>query len=683
MSIRYKRYILPAAVSLMTFAVYIPTLTNGFINWDDPIYVYENQHIRSLSWAFFKWAFTDLSAQFWHPVTWISYAVDYKLWGLNPFGYHLTAILLHAVNTFLVVVLTARLLEVFDHDSRFRIQDSTLIAAGVTGLLFGLHPLHVESVAWVSERKDLLCALFFLLSIISYISYRSHKTYSTYLLSLAFFIFALASKTMAVSLPVVLLILDWYPFKRINSRTELIDSVIEKMPFIVASLLISIISIIAQKLQVALRMLDPQPLQVRLLMAFKTLVLYLGKMIVPLHLVPFYPYPDNISLSSMEYLLPLALVAGTTIVCLSLFRKQQVWSAAWGYYVITLLPTLGIVQIGAHSMADRFTYLPSIGPFFLIGLVAASSCRKTGARFSGRFIIYIGAVLMSVVLSGLTLKQISIWKNSIVFWNYTLDKEPGRTAIAYFNRGVAFEENGDFEKALSDYRHTVAIDPNYGEAFYNLGALFVKMKRFDHAIENFSAALNLNPIPDVALKVYSRRGIAYAEKGDLNKALNDFDAAIGLKPFLANSFIDRGLIYQRMRQLDNAVKDFTAALNLNPDPEAACIAHSNRGSVYYETKQIGLAVEDFDKAIALNPRCAWAYNNRATAYEDGGEIDSAIDFYSKALSVKPDLAEALISRGRLYMKKGLTETAARDFQKACELGIADGCAKAGLKPASR
>jgi hypothetical protein len=212
-------YYVAAAVALLTLLVYLPALQNEFVDWDDNVYIFDNPYIRSLDMAFFKWAFWGFHAANWHPLTWASHALDYAVWGLNPLGHHLTSISLHALNTFLVVALVTRLLDAYNtKQNRPALNDRmVLIAAATTGLLFGLHPVHVESVAWVSERKDVLCALFFLLSLLSYLSYVSSNTQKTYLLSLGFFVLALLSKPMAVTLPVVLLILDWYPYGRIRS----------------------------------------------------------------------------------------------------------------------------------------------------------------------------------------------------------------------------------------------------------------------------------------------------------------------------------------------------------------------------------------------------------------------------------------------------------------------------------
>jgi protein O-mannosyl-transferase len=417
-------YYLAVSVSLLTFIVYLASLQNEFVAWDDPEYITNNPYIRLFGLDLFRWAFSAFYSANWHPLTWISHALDYAVWGLNPLGHHLTNNILHAVNTFLVVLLVARLIEattppppcqvgelVGDKSSptvsggvaegrggkwnegllhhslfTFHISHFSLIAAGVTGLLFGLHPLHVESVAWVSERKDLLCAMFFLLSIMMYAKYvvTTSTTFRQvfnkhYLFSLCFFFLALLSKPMAVSLPVVLLILDWHPFGRVRSLKTFWPAVVEKLPFVVLSLISSVLTILAQKGSEALFMMEVTPLSSRGTVAAKSLVAYLGKIMLPLHLSPFYPYPLDVTFFSMDYLLPFFLVIGITILCLGLSRKQKMYLSAWSFYVVTLVPVLGIVQVGRQSMADRYTYLPSLGPFLVIGLGVAWVLTRTAS----------------------------------------------------------------------------------------------------------------------------------------------------------------------------------------------------------------------------------------------------------------------------------------------------------------
>jgi tetratricopeptide (TPR) repeat protein len=579
--VKNLEFSLAGAIALATFLVYLAALRNDFVNWDDGSYVFENPHIRSLGSAFLKWAFFDFYEANWHPLTWLSHALDYALWGLNPLGHHLTNIVLHAINAFIVVFLVIRLLEAWKERAApngppsFLNGRAILIAAGTTGLLFGLHPVHVESVAWVAERKDLLCALFFLLSVLRYVKYAKdtdgpvHRSglsqlFNTrYLSALGLFVLALMSKPMAVTLPVVLLVLDWFPFNRIRSGRTLWAACVEKLPFFALSLASSIVTILAQRAGGAMGGLEFVPLSTRALVGAKALVAYLWKMLAPVDLIPFYPYPENVSLLSWKYLFLLVLVIAVTVVCIRAARKRKLLLSAWIYYVVTLIPVLGIVQVGSQSMADRYTYLPSLGPFLLLGLTAAWISSKVNYVLAGTFIVKIaaGAAAMLVLggMSYLTLQQIGVWKNSIVLWNSVIAKEPQRAYLAYVNRGRAFETSGQPDRALADYDTAIALKPDYYEAYVNRGVLRGETGMFDKAMEDFNRSIALdadNP------EAYSNRGIVYALTGQYDTALKDFNTALTLNGDLAEAYFNRGRIYSKEGRTELARADYQKACDL-------------------------------------------------------------------------------------------------------------------------
>ncbi len=648
-------YYLAGAVALATFIVYLPALQNEFVNWDDYYYVYTNHHIRSLNGTFFKWAFSDFYAGNWHPLTWITHALDYAVWGLNPLGHHLTNIVLHAFNSFFVVLLATRIAESWSASTSKNGASTSLnkpaifAIGGITGLLFGLHPLHVESAAWVSERKDLLCGLFFLLSLIMYTHFAAALSDGTtrslsarrlgskwYLLSLGFFILALTGKPMAVSLPVVLLILDWHPFDRIRSRTELLKAVGEKLPFIALSLVSSIVTLLAQR--TGMPLMDVVPLSSRALVSVRSIAWYLGKMAFPVNLVPLYPYPHDIRAVSWEYLVPVVFVAAVTISCVAAARRQKIWLSAWGYYVVTLIPVLGIVQVGAQSMADRYTYLPSIGPFFAVAVAAAWIWVKTTTGERGLLIAgaagIVAAIMVFIPLSCLTVKQIRIWNNSIDFWSYVINKDPEHVPVAYNDRGLAFEERGHPEKAIEDFTKAIILDPSYADAYWS-------------------------------------RGKAYGKIGQADKAIEDYDRAIAINPSNSEIYFSRGLARQKTGRMNEALKDFTRAIALNPSYHAA---YNNRGILYAKAGMFDKAIEDFTSSIVHHPGDAKYYSNRGRCYFHSGRFDGALADFNKAIALDPDFVLAYADRADLYLKTGNKELAIADFQKACSLGSDVGCA---------
>jgi hypothetical protein len=599
---RYSQYNLAALAAFATFLVYLPALQNAFVGvWDDNAYVAENPHIRSFDTAFLRWAFSTTLMGNWNPLVWISHALDYALWGLNPLGHHLTSIILHAINTGLVVLLAVKLLEAgraratSNESASFLNDRAVLIAAGVAGLLFGIHPVHVESVAWVSERKDLLCALFFLLSIVAYTKYigtwesgagdqeseenrgdeaggKSYFLNKHYLLALGFFILALLSKPMAVSLPVVLLILDWYPFNRIRSEHTLQVAFLEKIPFLALTVAFSIIAILAQSAGESIGSLELIPLSSRLLVAPKALIAYLGKMLLPLNLIPFYPYPKDVSVLSLEYGVSILVAIIVTAACVLFMTKQKFLLSAWAYYVITLIPVLGIVQVGNQAMADRYTYLPSLGPFFAFGLLVAWLGEKVNKlRRSGilrRFMYTAAALCLFFPLSSMTFKQIAIWENGLVLWDHVIAKGY-ESATAYNNRGLALDETGQRAAAIADFERAVALDPRSYFAYNNMGVIYGKEGLFDKSIEYF-------------LK------------------------AVALDPGYADSYCNLGLSYFNIRQYDNAFINYNKAIELKRDFDRAYL---NRGNLHFVTGDKRSALEDYRRACTLgNSRACNAFS---------------------------------------------------------------------------
>jgi len=634
------KYFVAGFVSLLTFLVYLSCLHNGFVAWDDNGYIYENPHIHPLNLAFFRWAFSDFYAANWHPLTWVSHALDYAVWGLNPLGHHLTNNILHAVNTFVVVILVAKLLETWRpslqenplmHHSQ---EESYIVIAAVTGLLFGLHPLHVESVAWVSERKDLLCAMFFLLSILAYTKYATTGgglRNKHYILVIFLFALALLSKPMAVSLPAVLLILDWHPFNRIKSVKSFLSAFLEKLPLIALSIVSSVLTILAQKAGMAIQTFDVIPLFSRVLVAAESLLSYLWKMVSPMNLSPYYPYPKIISL---YYLLSVILVAGITAACSVMAKKQKLWLAVWGYYVLTLLPVLGIVQVGGRAMADRYTYLPSLGPFILMGLLAAwlwqKSLIKRGA-WAGSVIV--AAILIVGSLSFLTYKQIAVWKDSLDLWSYAAWMEP-ESPLVHSNLGDVYSNLNMPDKAIEQYLAAIRLKPDYSEAHDNLGLVYKSLNMPDKAEEEFMTAVRLKSDNTEA---HLNLGVSYAGRNLPDKAEEEFVTAIKLEPGNAKAHFNLGLLYKSLNMLNQAMEQYLIAIRLKPD---FAEAHNNLGGVYLALNMPDKAEGEFMTAIMLKPDLAEPHFYLGSAYYNMGQMEKAQKELARGLEIKPDNQQA-------------------------------------------
>ncbi len=673
------------------FLVYLPSLQNGFVSlWDDNFYIYYNPHIRSLNPGFLKWAFFGLHVSNWQPLTWVSYALDYSICGLNPMGYHLTNILLHTANTFIAVVLAIRLIEVweqrpgqpseglpapemplfpagssFSDGPPFFNGNGKLMVGGVVGLLFGLHPLHVESVAWVAERKDVLCALFFLLSILAYVKHVGmrfmqsfphpnlfppgeggakwrvipglfRQSAGQYLLSLALFALALMSKPMSVSLPLVLLLLDWHPLGRIGSFKAFKAALLEKLPFIALSVGASVLTLMAQKKGGSISTLKFLPLPDRALVAARSLVLYLRKMVFPLNLSPLYPYPKNISFSFSFFLPVLCVLAATAFCLLAAKRQKRLWLACWGYYVVTLLPVIGIVQVGKQSMADRYTYLPGLGPAIAVGVAAAWAWRKAGTLKQGKLLRISGAALALVAVISMTYltgRQIGVWKNNLTFWSCIIEKEPRKVPAAYLNRGNVFDRMGQSGRAVADYSEAIALKPLWAEAYYT-------------------------------------RGVEFAKTGQSGRAIMDYARAIALKPAYADAYNNLGTEFGKEGQFGKAIAVFQKVIALEPDFYGA---YYNLAKAFEETGRLDLAIKELDKAISLNPSYVYTYNELGNVFELEKRPGMALANFNKAILLSPGNAMLYVNRGGVYLASGRKRLAAADYGKACAMGDADGC----------
>jgi hypothetical protein len=506
--------IIATLVAIVTFIVFLPALQNEFINWDDDIYIYKNPHIRSLDLQFFKWAFTNMQSQ-WTPLRWISHALDYKIWGLNAAGHHLSSVVLHSMIAFLVVIFTVRLFEMMkpakmnpglsaDGGSSFR--RKALIAGGVTGLLFSIHPLRVESVVWVAARKDVLFALFFLLSLISYLHYykfsdNRQKKHFYYLLSLIFFIMSVMSKAAAVTLPFVLVLLDLYPLERVAFRSGFIvwrRLFMEKLPFFAIGGAVALVNIGVHESMGVMVPLGALSSVDRMLLAAKTFAFYLMKMIWPVDLTLIYGEPYNVSFSIPESIGLVFFLVAVTALCVFLwYREKKLWLIAWIYYIVMLLP-VSVIKVYSLSFAhDKYTYLPSIGPCLVIGVITATIYEKVSILKQWRLISKMAGVAVAIValisISHITIQQIGIWKNSLVFWNYVIEKAPGKVPIAHNNLGVAYQSVGLFDKAIEQYQIAIRLKPNYVVAHKNLGIAYIRKGLKNEAIIELKTALTINP----------------------------------------------------------------------------------------------------------------------------------------------------------------------------------------------
>ena len=595
--------------ALITFLVYLPSLGNDFLNWDDPFYVTENPGIRSLTFETVKSAFTNIPISSWYPLTVLSFALDYALWGADPWGFHLTNAILHALNTFIVALIATHLASNRHRQGTDGTTGVTtdrgagaLVAGFVTAILFGIHPLHVESVAWVSERKDVLCALFYLSSIGAYLMYvRTPASRGTafYIASIFFFAFSLMSKSMAVTLPVALLILDFCPLGRFKGKEgkvgpgDIARLVLEKVPFFLLSAIASLIAIWTHHGKDALGGIEKFSLAVRVLVSIRAYAFYLYKMVFPDTLAPLYPYPSSVRFLSIEYLGSLLALLAITTLCLLTWRRQRVFTAAWLYYLITLLPVIGLLQFGNFSAADRYTYLPALGPFILVAVgIGALFMRLRGRPASATplsILVLASVAAITAILSYKTVMQTRIWKDSLTLWTHNIENYPG-SPVARTNRGSVYLSEKNYELAYKDLTRAIELDREHVNAYYN-------------------------------------RGLVYNAVDNLELSIADLTRAIELDPGLKEAHYNRATVYDRLNDHEGAIRGFTRAIELDKN---YIEAYNNRGIVHGILGDYEKATYDFKRAIAIDPDDGSSHYNLAMAYSKSGDEERARVHYKLA-----------------------------------------------------
>jgi tetratricopeptide (TPR) repeat protein len=678
--------VLAILIGTCVLLVYLPALNLGFVNWDDDVYIYENRSILLPNSGFVRWAFTTFQCGNWHPMTWLSLGLDRFLWGTGPMGFHATNIVLHGLNTALVTILAALLIAVAKKcappggEGRGFSDRGVITAAAITGILFGFHPIHVESVAWISERKDVLCAFFFLSGILTYMKYAlglsdgnvqglfSHGHSSRfYFLTLFFFIFSLLSKPMAVTFPVVLLLLDWHPLGRFK-RGRISAIFTEKIPLFTLSIASSIVTIVAQKSVGDVMSFSQLPFSHRLINGTRAFVLYLWKMLIPINLIPFYSYPSDVSLLSIKYISILSVAVGIAASCVMLAksRKGRSWTAAWSYYLITLIPVLGLIQVGNQSMADRYMYLPSLGPFLLAGLGFTIVLeRKKGSAerpFFGRYSALVIMGVLTISLSYLTVRQTGVWKDGFTLWNYVIDENPASFAKVYNNRGLIYLKQNRPEEALRDFNTAIASAPGILKWYFNRAAAYRLLGQYDKALEDLTTVVKFEPRNILG---YVHRGNTYLLMGQFDEAISDYSKAIFLKPDSVTVYFNRGKAYQLKKQYDKAIDDFSKAVSLDTH---FADAYGERGAAYIALARYKDAIADCSAAISIIRDVPRYYYDRGTAYAKLGSFLEAVNDLTTAISIstKPD-ANYYLNRGLALKKLGRVQESERDIAEAKRL----------------
>src|SRR5881409_450881 len=540
---RWVRWLAPLLVALFTLAAFLPTLQNQFVNWDDADNFLGSPHYRGLTWTHLRWMWTTHMGHY-IPLTWMTLGLDYVLWGMNPVGYHLTSLLLHAANAVVFFFVVCRILTLALPAPSER---GHALTAGFAALVFAIHPLRVESVAWVTERRDVLSGLFYLLTILMYLrAYEfGARGRGWYWLAVAVFVCALLSKSMVVNLPVVLLILDVYPLRRLGGAigwwSEPARRVyVEKIPFVLLAAAASAIAFMAQFSAQTAASLAQLSVLGRLAVSAYGLSFYLGKLVVPVNLSPLYELPPTVNPGALPFILSYGLVLAITALVLVLRRRVPGLLATWLAYIVVLLPVLGIFQIGLQIAADRYTYLAGLGWAILAG-AGLLSCWRTsrGSKTGTPAALLVAGVAICVVvgLGVLTWNQVQVWRDSERLWAHALAIDPD-SPVAQNNFGYELDRRGKLVEAIDHYRQALRIKPDYALAHTNWGAALGRQGKPAEAIDHYRQALRIKPGDALA---HTNWGVELAQQGKLAEAIEHFQEALRIKPDDALAHTNLGL----------------------------------------------------------------------------------------------------------------------------------------------
>lgn len=570
-----KQHFAILGVVLFSAFLLFPVINNGWVLWDDPTYVLESEYLEITSW-------NDILVQFqltfvqgnYHPITILSLALDYSIGGYNPKVFHTTNLIFHLLNSLLTYIFVFRL---------FRIKPIALFAA----LLFAIHPMHLESFAWVSERKDVLYVFFFLLGLLQYLKYQKRENYSNYLWSLFFFLLSLFSKGMAVVFPVVLLLLDYVQIRKFEKKL-----ILEKIPFFILSLVFGLIVLWSQDESGAISDNSVAPFMQTFLVPVYGLFMYLSKLILPLNLSAMHPYPmmldGKVPFFILISILPVLLVTGLVI---RFYRKNKPVLFGFLFFLVVIFPVLQFLSVGSTIIAERFSYLSYIGLFISMGLILKSIAAKLNEKWQSTFqimvLLYLGFVSMQ------TYNRIGVWENDETLWSDVIESYPD-DYFAYMKRGSFRAKKGQTDAALLDLNRSISIYPHDYYTFNNRGMIYLSKREYALAEKDFSEAIKKD---STLYESYLNRGLVYMNTTRYNAALADFEKSIELAPNNELNYLNKAFLHERTNALDLALLSYNKAILVNPNNFQSYL---QRGQFYYKKRANSKAMNDFEKAIELN-----------------------------------------------------------------------------------
>jgi Tfp pilus assembly protein PilF/uncharacterized membrane protein len=666
-------WLAPVVTALSIFVAFLPTLRNGFVDFDDDRALLQNLHFRGLRWSNVSWMFTTTHMGPYQPLSWASLAVDYLVWGMSPTGYHLTSLLIHVLNG-VFFYFVARELFLLSVPSRSRSRELLLcISAGCSALLFAVHPLRVESVAWATERRDVLSGLFFLATVLFYL--RAHSggasaepRRSWTVLALASYILSLLSKASAMTLPLVLVVLDVYPLRRLtvspaswpDGRSRKVW--LEKCVFLIPAMLFGFVAFVGQRQSGAMKpFVGGVPS--RIAQATFGVVFYLWKTIVPLGLAPLYEDPGWLNLFAWPYWFCGVLVVVLTISVFILRARWPFMLASWTYYVVTLLPVLGVTQSGPQLVADRYSYLACLPWPLLAGAWVFDGLQRSGRQTVVEALKFgrIGVVgIVTIILGILTWNQVQVWHDTETLWRHAIAVGQEST-IARYGLGVELVKRGNDAEAIENFRRTLEIRPSYLDAHASLGFLLQKRGESVEAVTHLREVLEARPRdPTAQMNV----GLALVSAGDLDEASLHFREALRLDPKFAAARSNLAMVLEQRGKEDEALQEYREALRIDP---SLADARNNLALLLAKRGQAAEAIELFRSILQTDPGYVRARNNLGAVLVEQGRLDEAVDQYREAVKLNPAYATGYLNLGIVLAKQGRVNEAVENYRRALQI----------------
>ena len=624
---QHRTALVSLLVVLATLAVYGQARNDDFIGLDDSMYVFENDHVRKgLTGEGVAWSFTNTISGMWIPLTWLSFMAGSQFYGISPGWHHLTNVFIHLANALLLFFLLKRMTDDF--------WPSGLVAA-----LFALHPIHVESVAWISERKDVLSALFLFLTIWAYADYAKKPSLRGYVLVFLFFLFGLMTKPMLVTVPFLLILLDYWPLKRFRpdhiftvhgkaERRRFLQLVFEKLPLIVVAVTASAVTFAAHQKAGGIYTLEALPVDVRMTNICVSYLKYVGKFFYPVHLAVFYPHPH--SASWLKVIAALLLLGGISWLFARNARKYPYLFVGWFWYLGMLVPVIGIVHAGSQGMADRFVYIPFIGLYIAVAWGIPQLFGNWPHRRSCLAIL--SAVSLSI-LAALSWHQVRYWQNSLTLFGHTL-RYTSNNWLIEGSLANALEKKGRTDEAILLYKEALHIEPDYWDAHYNLGNALEKKGRTDEAIKHYLQALRIRPDYEEA---HNNLGVALDKTGRTNEAIKQYLEALRIQPDYAEAHNNLGVAFAKKGRTNEAIKQYIEALQIQPDYAEA---YNNLGNALRKKGRTDDAIRQYLEALRIRPDYEEAHNNLGIALIQQGKIEEAIHHFREAVRIDQDYADA-------------------------------------------